>query len=88
MSSNAKEWVQYGSAIAMLASGVVLTFVSFLTSLDRDVPDNVLVYVGQCLVYAGSIFGVALYVKKRTDNVIDKVHNMVKKEETTDEAAD
>lgn len=66
MQKNTKDWIQYGSAIAMLTSGVVLTFLSFFLN-DYDVNDGVLWYVGQTLVYAGSIFGVTVYVNSKVD---------------------
>lgn len=68
MQKNTKEWIQYGSAIAMLFSGVALTFLSFFLN-GYDVADGVLWYVGQTLVYAGSIFGVTVYVNTKFDNL-------------------
>lgn len=70
MTGNTKEWVQYGSAIAMLASGVAITFLCFFLN-HYDIKDNVLIYVGQCLVYAGSIFGVSIYVKGKIRDGMD-----------------
>lgn len=64
MQKNTKDWIQYGSAIGMLLSGVVLTFLSFFLN-GYEVADGVLWYVGQCLVYAGSIFGVTVYINSR-----------------------
>lgn len=71
MDKNTKDWIQYGSAIGMLASGVLLTFLSFFLN-DYDVADGVLWYVGQTLVYAGSIFGVTVYVNSRIDDKLKK----------------
>ncbi len=68
MTTTTKEWIQYGSALAMLVSGVALTFLCFFLN-HYDIKDNVLIYVGQCLVYAGSIFGVSIYVKGKIDDI-------------------
>lgn len=68
MQKNTKDWIQYGSAVAMLSSGVALTFLSFFLN-GYDVADGVLWYVGQTLVYAGSIFGVTVYVNTKFDNL-------------------
>lgn len=56
-----KEKIQYGSALGMLGSGVLLTFLCFFLA-DYHIADSVLWYVAQCMVYAGSVFGVSLYV--------------------------
>lgn len=71
MQKNTKDWIQYGSAIAMLASGVALTFLSFFLN-SYDIADGVLWYVGQCLVYAGSIFGVTVYVNSKLSSLKDR----------------
>ena len=77
MQRNTKEWIQYGSAIALLLSGVVMAFVSFFLN-NFDVSDSVLWYVSQTLVYAGSIFGVGIYIQSKWGDVkgyVDKMMN-------------
>ena len=44
MQRNTKEWIQYGSAIFLLASGVAMAFLSFFFN-GGDVKDSVLWYV-------------------------------------------
>ncbi len=44
MKQNTKEWLQYGSAIAMLTSAIVLAFLNFL--LEHIIHSSVLMYVG------------------------------------------
>lgn len=51
------------SAYMMLISGIVLAFLSFLISANNDVSDNILWYVAQTIIYAGSIFGVSSYIE-------------------------
>lgn len=77
MQRNTKEWIQYGSAIALLLSGVVMAFLSFFLN-NFDVSDSVLWYVSQTLVYAGSIFGVGIYIQSKWGDVkgyVDKIVN-------------
>jgi len=64
MQSNTKEWIQYGTAVAMVLSGIVLAFLSFFLN-NYDIADGVLWYISQALIYAGGIFGVSIYFKTR-----------------------
>lgn len=64
MTNNSKEVIQYGSAIAMIASGIVLAFLSFFLN-NYDIADGVLWYIAQALIYAGGIFGVSIYFKTK-----------------------
>ena len=75
MQRNTKEWIQYGSAIVVLTSGIVLAYVSYFTSQMRDVTDNVLWYFAQTLMYAGSIFGVAIAIDAKFGNIKNKFFN-------------
>ena len=63
-----KENIQYGTALVMLLAGIVLAFVGFLTPPKGEIHDSVLWLFAQCLIYAGSVFGLSLYVH----NAIDK----------------
>ena len=65
MKTNTKEWIQYGSAIVMILSGIVLGFLSFFINDDHDIADGVLWYIAQALIYAGGIFGVSIYFKTK-----------------------
>ena len=81
MTPNVREGLQYGAAIGMLVSGVVLTFLSFFLN-NYVVSDGVLWYVSQTLVYSGAIFGVNIYFKNKLGNfesrVKDELANMLK----------
>lgn len=59
----------------MLTSGIVLAYVSYFTSQMRDVTDNVLWYFAQTLMYAGSIFGVAIAIDAKFENIKNKFLN-------------
>lgn len=63
MESNTKEWIQYGSAIFMIISGSLLSFISFFTL--GTVVGGVLLYLSEALVFAGAVYGVNLYYKTK-----------------------
>ena len=50
------------TAVFLLMSGVVMAFLSFLTSEQGEISDSVLWYFAQCLIYAGSVFGLKSYI--------------------------
>ena len=51
------------SAVGMLAFGMILTGIGFFVEQLGEVSDSVLWVLGQALIYAGSIFGIATYTK-------------------------
>ena len=63
MTPNSKEWLQYGTAVLMVISGIVLTFLSFF--IKDDVTDGVLGYMAQALTFAGAVFGGNIYFKTK-----------------------
>jgi hypothetical protein len=60
-----KEKIQYWTAIILVASGVVLSYLSFFLSDNKEINDSVLIYLSQTLIFAGGIFGVSLYFKSQ-----------------------
>ena len=46
----------------MLAIGVALSIAGFIVPPTGEISDSVLWFFAQCLIYAGSIFGVSTYV--------------------------
>ncbi len=79
MQKNTKEWIQYGSALGMLGSGVLLTFLCFFLN-GYSVSDSVLWYVAQCLVYAGSVFGVTVYISTKFGDVKKMFNEKIKEQ--------
>lgn len=75
MQKNTKEWIQYGSAVVVLIFAIVLVYISYFTSKTQDVTDNVLWYFAQSLMYAGSIFGVAIAINAKFENIKNKFLN-------------
>ena len=84
MKVNTKEWIQYGSAVVMLFSGILLTFLCFFLN-HYKVDDSVLWYVAQTLVYAGSIFGVSVYIRSKMGDIKSFIEDKVTKNEDDDE---
>lgn len=62
---NIYDYGQIISAYIMLISGVCLAVAGFCTPPRGEVSDSVLWYVAQCLIYAGSAFGLTAYVDNR-----------------------
>lgn len=75
MQKNTKEWIQYGSAVVVLLFAIVLVYISYFTSKTNDVTDNVLWYFAQSLMYAGSVFGVAIAIDAKFENIKNKFLN-------------
>ena len=57
-----KESASIISALALIISGIVLVFCAFFRSSNGSISDSVLWYVGEALLYAGSVFGIKSYI--------------------------
>lgn len=81
-----KDKIAYMVAIVMIASGILLAFLSFFLNAF-NIATGVLIYIGQCFVIGGSIVGASAYFKSkwvefdtRADNVIsNKVNEIAEK---------
>ena len=62
MKKEKKENIQVWSAIGMLVVGVALVIAGFIVPPTGEVSDSVLWFFGECMIYAGSIFGISIYV--------------------------
>lgn len=65
LNANKKEAIQYATAVGMLVAGLALTVAGFVVEPVGEISDSVLYVLAQCLIYAGSIFGIGLYVNTR-----------------------
>lgn len=70
MKRETKEDIQVWTAVGMLIAGVSLSVAGFLVEPLGIIHDSVLWFFAQCLVYAGSIFGVYIYVNSRVHNAL------------------
>lgn len=70
MKRETKEDIQVWTAVGMLIAGVTMSFIGFFVGPLGIIHDSVLWFFAQCLVYAGSIFGVYIYVNGRVHNAL------------------
>lgn len=68
------------SACVMLIFGITLTAIGFAIAPLGEVSDSVLWILGQSLIYAGGIFGIASYTKGVVDRRIDEWKDEVRRE--------
>lgn len=67
LSLEKKEAIQYATAVGMLVAGLALTVAGFVVEPLGVISDSVLYVLAQCLIYAGSIFGIGLYMNTKID---------------------
>lgn len=70
MKRETKEDIQVWTAVGMLIAGVGLSVAGFLVTPLGIIHDSVLWFFAQCLLYAGSIFGVSIYVTGKVNKAI------------------
>jgi len=73
------------SACVMLIFGITLTAIGFAIAPLGEVSDSVLWILGQSLIYAGGIFGVAAYTKNMVDRRVDEWKDEVRKSKESEE---
>lgn len=78
MKQNTKDWIQYCSAIALIASAIVLVFTSFLT-IER-IGEGVNTYVGIAISGGLAIFGVAAYFVNQMATFKTEIRNSLREE--------
>ena len=66
--------IQYFSAIGMLVAGVALASSLFIASPLGAISDSVLWFAAQTMIYAGSVFGVSVYVNDKFRSITDKMN--------------
>lgn len=59
-----KDKIQYIIAIVLIASGITIAFLSFFLH-QYDISTGTLIYIAQCFITAGAIFGVSIYFKSK-----------------------
>jgi len=79
MAKERKEIAQVWTVIILMASGIVLSFLSFFLSTEHKIDQSVLWYFAQCLLYAGGIFGIRNY----TITKIGQIENAGNKQKST-----
>lgn len=74
MKKENKENIQYGSAVAMLLLGTILSIAGFVTAPAGEIHESVLWLFAQCLIYAGSVFGISVYMSDRFNQIEKKLN--------------
>lgn len=71
-----KDKAQYTSAMILIASGIILAFVSFF--MIHNIAGGSLIYIAQAFTAGGAIFGVSIYFKSQLTEVHGETMNKVK----------
>jgi len=79
MTKNTKDTIAVISAVCMLVFGALLCLLGFFIDPMGVIHNSVLWVLGQCLMYAGGIFGISMYVKKE---VQEELRHRFKDKET------
>ena len=66
--------IQYFSAIGMLICGVAISVAGFIVSPVGEISDSVLWFTAQTMIYAGSVFGVSVYVNDKFRSITEQLN--------------
>lgn len=66
--------IQYFSAVGMLFCGVALSVAGFIVSPLGEISDSVLWFAAQTMIYAGSVFGVSVYVNDKFNAITNQLN--------------
>ena len=81
MEKNTKETIQILSAVAMLFGGFALAVAGFIVPPTGQIHESVIGIFAECLIYAGSIFGVTIYIQTKYTELRSYLDNKLKEEE-------
>ena len=74
-----KDKAQYTTAMVMIASGILIAFLSFI--MIQTITSGVLIYIAQAFTAGGAIFGVSIYFKNQLiearGETMDKVKELI-----------
>jgi putative flippase GtrA len=83
MRQNTKDWIQYISAIALIASAIIMAFLCFM--VINDITAGVNAYIGIAISCALAIFGVSAYMVNQVatfkTEMRKEVKNIIREEE-------
>ncbi len=82
MLKNVKDWISYSSAVFMILSGALLSYISFF--MLHKIEGSVLVYLSEALTFSGGIFGVTLYFHNKIKVLDSKIDSKIKGEPKKD----
>jgi hypothetical protein len=68
----------------MLAVGSALSVAGFIVPPVGEISDSVLWFFAQCLIYAGSIFGITIYVNNKINSKFNHIINTIENGKTSE----
>lgn len=75
----ARDKVQISCAVFLILAGVTIAFTSFLWI--KVIESGVLLFVANCFVMSGALFGITVYVNERLQLFTMKANEALSKEE-------
>jgi len=75
MTNNTKDWISYGSAIFMILTGAILSYISFF--MLHTVENSVLVYLSEALTFAGGVFGCSIYFSHKFGKFVTEANKRI-----------
>ena len=86
MTKEKKDTIAVTSAVVMLTFGIILTSVGFVIDPIGEVHSSILWILGQALLYAGAVFGIAAYthgiIKEQVSDLEQRMRNKEQSDET------
>lgn len=86
MKKETKENVQIASAFCMLGFGMLLSAVGFVVPPTGQIHESVLGIFAECLFYAGSIFGITIYIQTKYVELRSYLDREIKKKNNNNDA--
>ena len=71
-----KDKIQYIMAIVLILAGIAMAFISFF--IISVIEAGVLIFISQCFITAGGIFGVSIYFNSKIGQFSSKITNDLK----------
>lgn len=78
MQQNTKDWIQYSSAIALIASAILIAFLCF--SVINDITAGVNAYIGIAISCALAIYGVSAYMVNQVTSFKTEMRSNIRTE--------
>ena len=82
------ETIQIATAVFMLVGGFALAVAGFIVSPLGQIHESVLGIFAECLIYAGSIFGVTVYIRTKYTEMKTYLDEHIKRGKEVEHAQD
>lgn len=88
MTKDTRTNIQVYSAIAMLVAGTALSVAGFIVPPTGEIHASVLNFFAECLIYAGSIFGITIYMQHKFSDIVSYFNDKLGGSKETADAPD